>query len=525
MLNKNPRAAVAALCLALVAAGSVVLATPAQAAVVGTVSLNPATGNVDSLINVTTSGPCASPATRVRAIAQGFGFPATGQIIYSPNSVGFSTASAMTLSLSNSFRVYATNNSSTALVGAYTITVQCVNNLGTTIYDEYATTMTWTTPSNSFANINSASYEARPTTTTTLATSLTSPQTLGTTVDLTATVDGGSVDPTSGTVEFFRGATSLGTATVGSGNTATLSGVSLPVGTLSLTAAFGATTTFQGSTSSPVSFVIDPVPATTTTTTLAVSGSGDLNTNATFDATVTPNNAVGKVEFYDGASKLGEVALSSGTAQFVTADLALGAHPSLKAVFVPTNSGDFVTSQSSLQSYTVVFNGDSDTQTVSASIPNGSLNISIDGDAAVTLSGALDSTGARFEAAGNIDTVRVIDTRAGSLGWTASGQLSQFQQGGSDSISAGNVGWAPTIPTVSNSLLVVTKGADVTAANAIAIAATPGAGLGLKSSRTLASSAAGSSVGTATLGAALTLYAPTTTASGSHVATLTFTVI
>ncbi|KGA11163.1 MAG: hypothetical protein GM44_2405, partial [actinobacterium acAMD-2] len=31
MLNKNPRAAVAALCLALVAAGSVVLATPAQA--------------------------------------------------------------------------------------------------------------------------------------------------------------------------------------------------------------------------------------------------------------------------------------------------------------------------------------------------------------------------------------------------------------------------------------------------------------------------------------------------------------
>jgi hypothetical protein len=299
----------------------------------------------------------------------------------------------------------------------------------------------------------------------------------------------------------------------------------LPVGTLSLTAAFGATTTFQGSTSSPVSFVIDPVPATTTTTGLAVSGSGDLNTPATFDATVTPNNAVGKVEFYDGASKLGEVALSSGTAQFVTSDLALGAHPSLKAIFVPTNSGDFVTSESSLQSYTVVFNGDSDTQTVSASIPNGSLNISIDGDAAVTLSGALDSTGARYEAAGNIDAVRVIDTRAGSLGWTASGQLSQFQQSGSDSISAGNVGWAPTTPSVSNSLLVVTQGADVTPANAIAIAATPGAGLGLKSSRTLASSAAGESVGTATLGAALTLYAPTTTTSGSHVATLTFTVI
>jgi hypothetical protein len=78
---------------------------------------------------------------------------------------------------------------------------------------------------------------------------------------------------------------------------------------------------------------------------------------------------------------------------------------------------------------------------------------------------------------------------------------------------------------VSNSLLVVTQGADVTPANAIAIAATPGAGLGLKSSRTLASSAAGESVGTATLGAALTLYAPTTTTSGSHVATLTFTVI
>jgi hypothetical protein len=46
----------------------------------------------------------------------------------------------------------------------------------------------------------------------------------------------------------------------------------------------------------------------------------------TFTATVTPNTATGSVTFFDGATNIGTVFLSSGTASFTTSSLALGAH-------------------------------------------------------------------------------------------------------------------------------------------------------------------------------------------------------
>src|SRR6478735_11467921 len=150
--------------------------------IAGYATFNPQNGNIDTIMSINSSGACVAPATKVRAIATGFGFPAAGQIIYSPQVNGFSTTGPMSLPVSNTFRIYAQNNASTPLVGAYDVRVQCVNNLGTTIYDEFQTTMNWTTPGNSFANINSATYTSTVpgvATTTALTTSVASPQNAG----------------------------------------------------------------------------------------------------------------------------------------------------------------------------------------------------------------------------------------------------------------------------------------------------------------------------------------------------------
>jgi hypothetical protein len=140
----------------LLGAGAAVGLSTANAAVVGSVALEPASGNVTAPIRLVTSGPCAAPAVKVKATAKGFGF-GTGINIYDPQPAGFSSTEAMSLPISQAFVVYATSRS-TALVGDYTITVQCVNSLGSIVYDEYQTTMTWTTPGGSFANIDEATY-------------------------------------------------------------------------------------------------------------------------------------------------------------------------------------------------------------------------------------------------------------------------------------------------------------------------------------------------------------------------------
>src|SRR5262249_14479209 len=48
--------------------------------------------------------------------------------------------------------------------------------------------------------------------------------------------------------------------------------------------------------------------------------------NVTFSATVTPSAATGTVEFFDGTTSLGSVAMSSGAATLATSNLSAGTH-------------------------------------------------------------------------------------------------------------------------------------------------------------------------------------------------------
>jgi putative ABC transporter-associated repeat protein len=88
--------------------------------------------------------------------------------------------------------------------------------------------------------------------------------------------------------------------------------------------------------------------ATTTTLTAAAATPG-----VTLTSAVTPANAPGWVEFFDGAKSLGYSEVSSGSAVLTTRSLAAGKH-TLTAKFVPRYANDYLSSTSPPVSYEVV---------------------------------------------------------------------------------------------------------------------------------------------------------------------------
>jgi hypothetical protein len=146
-------------------------------------------------------------------------------------------------------------------------------------------------------------------------------------VTLTATLTPGTA---TGSVEFFDGATSLGTSLVSGGQAVLMPGA-LSVGAHTLHAVYTPTGIYLGSTS-------PDVPHTVTKATPGVSVASDVNPSVwaqpvTFTATVTPSTATGTVTFRDSLTVLGTVALSGGTAQVVRSNLYTGNHTSITVTY------------------------------------------------------------------------------------------------------------------------------------------------------------------------------------------------
>jgi autotransporter-associated beta strand protein len=167
-------------------------------------------------------------------------------------------------------------------------------------------------------------------TTTTLATSP-NPSTVGQAVTLTASVVSLSttagVSPT-GTVQFFNGSTSLGTAPVNGSGVATLTTTALPLGTLSITATYSGDANFTASTAAAASQTVRPGGAT-----IALSGLNKANPafgeNVSFTITVagpagSATAPTGKVDIFANGIKVGSRDLSQGTATFDINNLEVG---------------------------------------------------------------------------------------------------------------------------------------------------------------------------------------------------------
>lgn len=209
---------------------------------------------------------------------------------------------------------------------------------------------------------NSVSQTVNPAPTSTTVVSSLNPSTYHKSVTFTATVASGAGTP-GGAVTFKNGATVLGTGTL-SGGKASFTTAALTGGSHSITASYGGSQNFAGSTSSVLTQTVNP--AATATALKSSANPSTFHQTVTFTATVTSPAGVafGSVTFKNGSVAMATATLNgSGVATLSTNALAAGAH-SITAVYA--GNADFKSSGSNAVAQTV--NKASTTTKVSPSI-------------------------------------------------------------------------------------------------------------------------------------------------------------
>ncbi|MEV4557261.1 Ig-like domain-containing protein [Kitasatospora sp. NPDC049285] len=515
----------------LLAAGSATIlgsasAFAADSPTIGTVAVNPATGSDTELINLVTSGSCPG-GTNLQALVFGQGFPANGygvtpnaaQSIYPPDAQG-----RLSVPLSDTMASFAQKNGFSTLSGKYEFHVRCQAKIGQTYFGDFVGAI-WFTAPNSYTSTDPNPPVVVATTTTLTATPNGS-ATEGSEVTLTAAVSPAAA----GNVQFTDNGAPLGTPVAVSGGQAVLKTSTLAKGAHTLGAVFTSTDGgFGGSTAQTVAYTVSPKAATATHTALAVNPSGSAQHGTAVQVTATIDQpADGTVQFLDNGAPLGTpVAVSAATASVTLSDLAEGDH-SLTASFTPADANLYAASVSPAVAFTVTPAGGGGggttpppapvSETITTTVAPGALVISVAGTNVSLPPLTLNNDSTRFGTAGPIQTVTVTDTRAGAPGWSVSGQVAQFTSG-ANLINPQNLGWAPNLVSKGDGLKV-TLGGTVNPADAVGV--NDNGVLGLKSSRTLATA---TGLGTAKLGADLTLLAPTSTLPGTYQGVLTLTAI
>ncbi len=188
-----------------------------------------------------------------------------------------------------------------------------------------------------------------PATSTYLASSV-NPAAYGQTLSLVASVQPPGSGTATGTVTFFDGSSSLGTANV-SNNTAQLSISTLSLGSHTLTAQYNGDTKFAGSTSTPMTETVNP--SVTTTTVSPNINPSNLGQSIVITAVVVPSaggTVTGTVTFLDGTTSLGTAVVASNMAQLSLSNLSVGSH-SMTAKY--SGDGNFTASTSTAVTETV----------------------------------------------------------------------------------------------------------------------------------------------------------------------------
>lgn len=204
-------------------------------------------------------------------------------------------------------------------------------------------------------NANSVVLTAVKANTTSVVTSSANPSAFGQSVTFTATVTGeaGANGTPGGTVNFFDGATQIGSGTLTTVNghqQATFTTSSLSIGPHSITAVYGGDANFNGGTSPILTQTIGQ--ALSTVTLSAPVNAINAGQSITFTATVasavsgagTPG---GTVNFFDGGAQIGSATLATANGQqqasFTTSSLAIG-NRSITAVY--TGDANFASATS-----------------------------------------------------------------------------------------------------------------------------------------------------------------------------------
>ncbi len=499
--------------LVTIGSGAALAAFPADP---GQLTLTPATGNESTGLTANLSEPCPADSTGLVGYISGPGVTEAQGVIQSNR-----PANTTNFQMSGIFKDAFQNASLAAPSGTFTVRIACIGPDFFTENGEFRQTVNFTPRTGT----NNATYvtvvPAAPTSTVLSQNAASS--TFGDSVTFTAD----ATDGVAGSVQFKDGASDLGApqAVNGSG-VASLTISTLAVGTHPVTAVFTPTNTAANnpSTSNGVSHVVNAI-----TTTLGLTSNGPTAqfAPATFTATVSPVTA-GTVTFSEGATVLGSDSVNgSGVATFSSTSLSVGTH-SVTASFAPAAGSGALPADSAPVNHVVdAFTGVSLTENVVVSVPAGGLVMVLDdgADGNVDLGTAqINAGGDLLTASGQMDRVKVTDTRAGDPGWTASGIVTNFIKG-TDQVNGFNLGWVPTVVSSSVNQVGIAAGPIVAAGTEGSPSSTPAdPATGLKLSRVLAVAQDNAGNGTAVLGALLNLNIPTDVPAGTYAATLTLTV-
>jgi hypothetical protein len=376
-----------------------------------------------------------------------------------------------------------------------------------------------------------------PTTTTiTSITPASGSATLGSSVTITAGVAAGAGTPANGSVQFFDGATLLGSQPWTGGTSVSLATTALGGGSRSITATYVPVGPFSGSTSAVSTYVIKGLA---TSISVAVNaGTATAYKPVVLNATVTPATVAGTVTFTDGATVIGTTSAGTGSFSLTTSTLGTGAH-TISATFNPTDTASYSPSTTTAPAITLAPPGDQKTGQVDVNVPAGSITISTyytGSDAAHTLhldAAVLDPTGVQFTSQGQFGSavdptkgIVITDTRAGDLPWSATLQASDFAGPGGKTINAQNFGFTGvSVATITgNPLGTVAKPvvvSDIPYATTLLAAGAAGSA-GLRGGGQFAAAANGN--GSVDIYGSLVLRAPSATPTGTYVSTLTLTI-
>jgi hypothetical protein len=212
------------------------------------------------------------------------------------------------------------------------------------------------------------------------------PAPFGQCVQFTGTVQTATGGVVTGTVTFYDGSNSIGTATVSNNpsqyNQVLLTDCGFQGGTHTITAKYSGDPNYLASTSSPLTETVNTVSSSVAMT--ASQNPISYASSVTFSATVQPSIsgdlATGSVTFYDGSNALGTVTLPTNeVAQLSLSNLAAGSH-SITAKY----SGDTNFSASTSSTTTETVNAASTTTTVSSSLNPATYGQSVTFTATVT---------------------------------------------------------------------------------------------------------------------------------------------
>ncbi|NKR99936.1 Ig-like domain repeat protein [Rhodococcus hoagii] len=253
----------------------------------------------------------------------------------------------------------------------------------------------------------------------------------GSETTLTATVTPSNA---TGTVQFFEGSNPIGDPVTVVGGTASLAHVFDEMGTYSVSAKYTATGLFNGSESGTAQVEVGPVQ---TATTVTVPATAEAGATVPLQATVTPADAQGTVQFAINGTDVGSpVQVSGGTATLnhrfddpgnfsVTANFVGGfgvAGSAATAQQIAVSYGDWQTTTVVVEPVTAEAGSPTNLMATVRPIPTGgTVTFSVDGTAVGTVDlGTADGVAALAHTFDTAGTYQVVADFAGTEGFSAS---------------------------------------------------------------------------------------------------------